>query len=181
MAMKRCDNGHYFDQAKHTTCPHCGVKGLDINFTASKGVGEDNHTVPMHENKNSASAGGETVGIVRKKLGIDPVVGWLVCIEGPDRGRDYRIRSERNFIGRSEKMGIYIAGDQTISRENHAIVSYNPKGNSFKLQVGESRGLVYLNGDEVDISVQLTPYDCIELGQTKLLFVPFCGERFKWS
>jgi len=23
-------------------------------------------------------------------------------------------------------------------------------------------------------------YDTIEMGQTKLLFMPFCGEQFKW-
>ena len=43
---------------------------------------------------------GRTVGLIRKRTGLDPVVGWLVCIAGPDKGRDYRIHSERNFLGR---------------------------------------------------------------------------------
>ena len=33
---------------------------------------------------------------------FDPVVEWLVCIDGPEKGRDYRIRSGNNYIGRSQ-------------------------------------------------------------------------------
>lgn len=62
-----------------------------------------------------------------KKVGIDPVVGWLVCIKGPSRGRDYRIRSGRNGIGRSDAMDVPIAGDDTVSRENHAFLVYEPQ------------------------------------------------------
>ncbi|WP_260630961.1 hypothetical protein [Bacillus sp. S/N-304-OC-R1] len=29
--MKRCINGHYYDDAKHGLCPHCGVK-IDLNL-----------------------------------------------------------------------------------------------------------------------------------------------------
>jgi len=124
---------------------------------------------------------GVTVGYYRKKIGIDPVVGWLVCIEGEDRGRDYRLHSERNFIGRSEKMDVCIRGDETISRENHAVISFNPRNNAFKLQPGDGRGLVYLNGEDLDVPLPLEPYDVLELGQTRLMFIPFCGERFKWE
>ncbi len=51
--------------------------------------------------------------------GIDAVVGWLVCVHGRNRGRDYRIRSENNTVGRSENMDICISGDDLISRERH--------------------------------------------------------------
>jgi pSer/pThr/pTyr-binding forkhead associated (FHA) protein len=108
-------------------------------------------------------------------------VGWLVCVEGPDRGRDYRIHTERNYIGRAPTMDIAITGDPAISRDNHAVLSYNPKRHTFRLAPGESRGIVYLNDEEVDSTIELQPYDRIELGETKLLFVPFCGERFVWS
>ena len=121
-----------------------------------------------------------TVAKIRKELDIDPVTGWLVCVKGPDRGRDYRIRSEKNFIGRSDRMDICIRGDETISRENHAAVSYNFRKNTFKLHPGDGRGLVFLNEEEVDAPIELAPYDRIEIGNTQLLFVPFCGEKFQW-
>jgi hypothetical protein len=138
-------------------------------------------SLPAGEKEGKERDEGLTVGYYRKTIGLDPVVGWLVCIEGSDRGRDYRLHSEKNFAGRSEKMDICIRGDDAISRENHAVISFNPRNNTFKLQPGDGRGLVYLNGDDIDASTILKPYDLIELGQTKMLFLPFCGERFQWE
>lgn len=124
---------------------------------------------------------GRTVAVDMKKVGIDPVVGWLVCIKGPSRGRDYRIRSGRNGIGRSESMDVQITGDDTISRENHAFLVYEPRKRIFSIRPGDGRGLVYLNGDEVVQASDLKSYDTIELGETQLMFVPLCGETFNWG
>lgn len=124
---------------------------------------------------------GRTVAVDMKKAGIDPVVGWLVCIKGPSRGRDYRIRSGRNGIGRSEAMDVQIAGDNTVSRENHAFLVYEPRKRSFSIRPGDGRGLVYLNGDEVVQASDIKGYDIIEIGETQLMFVPLCGEKFNWD
>jgi len=193
MAMKRCDQGHYYDADKHTMCPACGVPDLEIGKTRPVGhapsppeatwrvpATDEGKTIRHDASKVGPRDAGETVALVRKKAGIDPVVGWLVCVEGADKGRDYRIRSEKNFIGRSEKMDIQISGDDTISRENHAVVSCNPKNGTFKVHPGDGRGIVYLNGKDVDAPQEINPYDIIEIGQTKLAFMPFCGEKFQW-
>ncbi len=186
MSMKRCENGHYFDASKYSTCPSCGIQDLDINATVIHRVAPATPDVAggqtvRREAVPKAGEPGVTVGVFHKKIGIDPVVGWLVCIAGGDKGRDFRIRSERNAIGRAGNMDICINGDDTISREKHAFISYNPRKNSFLLMPGESRGIVYLNDDEVAAPMPLKPFDVIELGQTKLLFVPFCGEQFRWD
>ena len=189
MAMKRCENGHYFESEKHTSCPSCGVANLHIQPTVAAGRSDlapkqraDTPTVARGQVKPVAVERdpGATVGVVRKKMGIDPVVGWLVCIEGAEKGRDYRIRSERNFVGRDPKMDICIGGDDAISRDNHAVISFNPKKNTYLLTPGEGRGIIYLNEEEVATPTELMPYDMIEFGQTKLLFAPFCGDKFKW-
>jgi len=195
MAMKRCENGHYFDPEKHSSCPACGVAGLDLEKTRKKSTGTDplkaspGNQAAQEQNTRrrgeQLSGFDEDEGATRRmpleKLGMDPVVGWLVCVEGPAKGRDYRIRSEKNFVGRSEKMHICIKGDDTISRGKHAIISFNPKKQSFRLLPGESTGLIYLNDEEVDMPIALTPHDIIEMGKTKLMFVPLCGEHFKWE
>ena len=139
--------------------------------------------MPATQSKGSSNQAEDmpTVGVVHKQLGIDPVVGWLVCIDGPQRGRDYRIHSERNLIGRSPDMDICIAGDETISRRSHAIISFEPKRGTFRLSAGDGRGLVYLNDEPVESPAKLMPYGVIELGQTKLMFIPFCGEQFNWT
>lgn len=195
MTMKRCDNGHYYEADKHTTCPACGVSDLDIQTTqklVSATDGEhfgnafDNEpkTKPangVNPSSRRPSDDGVTVVVSKKMLGIDPVVGWLVCSDGVDKGRDYRLHSERNFIGRGASMDVSIQGDDTISRENHAVITFNPKNKKFKLSPGDSRGLVYLNQDDVDMPTELCPYDVIEIGQTKLVFIPFCGDTFNWD
>jgi len=124
---------------------------------------------------------GRTVAVDMKKVGIDPVVAWLVCIKGPSRGRDYRVRSGRNGIGRSEAMDVQISGDDTVSRENHAFLVYEPRKRIFSIRPGDGRGLVYLNGDEVTQATDISAYDKIEMGETQLLFVPLCGEKFNWD
>lgn len=184
--LTRCENGHYYDAEKHHSCPFCGVQNLDLDIqkTMAKrshaSSGEPGVTKPVG-GRAPGDEEGKTVGIFKKKIGFDPVVGWLVVVKGPDKGRDFRITSERNFIGRSERMDIPISGDPTVSRENHAIVSFNPKNSVFRLFPGDSKGLVYLNDDELIAPEQLKPYDKIELGETELLFVPFCGEKFLWK
>ena len=170
--MKRCESGHYYDTGKHMVCPLCSA----VN------VGE----APIAKQANAPQVAapamaGKTVAIMKKEKGIDPVVGWLVCINGPDKGMDYRIKGEKNFIGRAANMDIAVLHDETISRENHVSVSYNPKKKSFKILPGEGRGLVYLNGEDVDSPKDLAKGDKIELGQTTLMFIPLCGDEFDWE
>lgn len=124
---------------------------------------------------------GKTIGIVAQQLGMDPVTGWLVSVSGPEKGRDYRIHSDNNFIGRGEKMDICIRGDETISRERHAVIAYDTRENLFYFAPGEGRSINRVNGKAVLGMVTLEPYDEIEIGCTKLVFIPFCGERFEWQ
>ncbi len=184
--LTRCENGHYYDSKKHTSCPFCGVQnlGIDIQKTMAKRPGEAGYDIgvtrPLDRSSEQAEIG-KTMGVYKKKIGLEPVAGWLVAISGPEKGRDYRIVSERNFIGRSEEMDITIAGDEAVSRENHAAVSYSPKTQNFRLYPGDSKGLVYLNEEEVLTPELLKSHDIIELGQTRLMFVPLCGELFQWE
>ncbi len=193
MAMKRCENGHFYDNTKHSVCPFCGVQNLDLSKTmpvrnpvSPAGATQGAQQVKSAPEKTVAKAqanpaDGKTVGVMRRNVGFDPVVGWLVCVEGPDIGKDYRIRAEKNFIGRSASMDISIQGDESISRNNHAIISYNLKNNKFMLYPGDGHGLVYLNDDEVTMPTELTAGSRIEIGKSQLIFIPFCGEWFKWQ
>ncbi len=217
MAMIRCDQGHFYDNTKHTTCPYCGVPDLDIAPTRPRretppaadfgatvpqgrkpasAPGDTAETRPAAAPKPAAApppsspapsssapvgSGNRTVGIVRKAMGIDPVTGWLVCVQGPDKGKDFRIKSQRNFIGRDAGQDIAIEGDETISREKHAVISYDPKSNSFRVAPGDGRGMMYLNDEPVDMPTVLQPYDRIEIGQSVFMFIPFCGDRFRWE
>lgn len=123
---------------------------------------------------------GKTMALHLNEVNIDPVRGWLVCIEGKKKGKDFKIQSERNFIGRSKGNHICLEFDSSISKDRHAILTYDLKTNSFWIQIGEGLSSIYLNDQIVLTPMILHPYDVITIGETNLSFVPFCTESFKW-
>lgn len=111
-----------------------------------------------------------------------PVVGWLVVVDGPGRGSSINISYGLSKLGRGENQEVALAfGDDEISRENHAAIEFDPKTREFFLSKGEN--LVYLNGSRVGqgSEAKLESGDRIEVGATKLAFVPFCGPAFDWN
>jgi hypothetical protein len=211
MSVVKCGSCRkYYNDGQYSTCPNCSanpasvtpeesevtqpiIENTEIN-TEETSLGkyaqqdsipsvpgidfDDDTTVALDSVDEDDEV---TVALVSKSTGIDPICGWLVSIDGPDRGRDFRIKSERNFIGRAATMDIVISGDESISRENHASITFDPRTLSFTLNTGNGRGLVYLNQKVVDSPSTIKPYDLIELGETKLLFIPFAGEGFSWD
>jgi hypothetical protein len=153
--------------------------GSDIGKTmplAPTGGGGNN--TRAQGNVNDA---GRTVAIVKDELGIDPVVGWLISLDGKEKGRDYRIHTDNNYIGRAENMDICIRGDDTISRENHATVSYDSRDKVYYFTPGDGRSIVRLNDKGVFTTTELSAYDILEIGKTKLIFLPLCGDKFEWE
>ena len=94
MSLIRCTNGHMFSSRRHRNiCPYCNVVVEQESKIANQAVAV-------------AEVDDKTMPYLGEMDGINPVTGWLVCIEGPQLGRDYRILSEKNFIGRDEKKEI---------------------------------------------------------------------------
>ena len=112
---------------------------------------------------------------------FDPVVGWLVCIEGATKGTDYRIHSQNNYIGRSARMDISIPEDSHISAENSAIIAYDNEDRVFYFGPCSGRNIVRVNGKPALSVEKIEAYDVLTIGTTKLLFVPLCGDRFDWN
>lgn len=122
----------------------------------------------------------ETV-YMTNEMGFSPVVGWLVCIEGASKGMDYRIRSGYNYIGQKDNMDICIKGDHKISRERHALIAFDHEENVFFFGPADGKNIVRLNGKMVMNSVEIHAYDVLTVGVTKLLFIPLCGDKFRWT
>lgn len=185
MRAVRCENGHYYDADKSATCPYCAGAfsgGDDKTVSLNQALSEEK-TVSYAQNADeektvafSASAGREPQ---EKEEICSPVVGWLVCVKGPERGRDYRLQAGRNFIGRSIDMDVCIREDSAISRENHASIVFDPRSGRHVLLPGESTE-TKLNGESVGSIHDLKDGDELELGETTMCFVPFCKEGRNW-
>ena len=168
--MKQCDNGHFYDESRFDSCPYC-QEGARVGKTVAAAPG----------GAASEADRGKTVAVMQKKIGIDPAVGFLVCVSGPHRGADYKLAAGRNFIGRAAAMDVSLADDDTVSRESHALVTYDSKHNRFSLSPGQGRGITYCNDEQVEMVRPLKAYDVIEVGKSRLLFLPLCGEQFQWD
>jgi hypothetical protein len=147
------------------------------------------HRAPAEEAMAPARSSSQNSSVT----GQDPVVGWLVAYDGPLQGCDFRIRVGNNSIGRdpANRICLYEA-DLDIHRKPHAYIVYDPVTNNYALRAGDQQRLVYVReeasyGSEepkwnpVWNAVELKPYDEIRIGKSKFVFVPLCGENFKWD
>ena len=71
--------------------------------------------------------------------------------------------------------------DPAVSRETNAAIIYDPQAGEFFVERGESRNLPLLNGKTIRGEPVLAPRDIIRVGNTELVFVPLCGEEFRWE
>lgn len=123
----------------------------------------------------------KTISIYQTRGGVEPVTGWLVCIEGVDFGRSFTLKSGKNFVGRAAGMDVELHGDNSVSREKHAILLYEPRRREFIAQAGESRELFYLNDEVVLNPVRMKQHDILTIGNTRLMFFPCCSDHFSWD
>ncbi|MEM1364324.1 MAG: FHA domain-containing protein [Pseudomonadota bacterium] len=118
---------------------------------------------------------------------VDPhnfelAVGWLVVTDGPGKGVSREIYYGMNSLGRSidERISLDF-GDTAISREGHAFIVFDEKQSDYYVQHGGKSNLVRLNGAPVIAPQPLSRGDIIEIGGTKLMFVPLCDDNFSWE
>ena len=135
-----------------------------VNAVAAHGSTEDVKTVAFYDFADT-----------------EPVVGWLVCVKGEYLGQSFNLKAGQNFIGRALNMDVPLAKDTSVSRNKHAIITYDPQNRVFFIQPGESNGLTYLNNNLLLAHQPINAYEKIKVGNSELIFVPCCGEQFAWE
>jgi len=112
----------------------------------------------------------------------DPVVGWVVLVKGPGKGTALSLGYGMNSIGRSAESRISLDfGDEGISRDNHAIITYEPRKRKYYFQHGGGKNLSYLDDEPVLTPVEISSEQEITIGDTTMRFVSLCGETFDWQ
>ena len=200
MNLLRCANGHYFDGDKFNECPHCSEMHRDVTQTVPIDMSELVPNEPaapvapipeiiepvggdaVNPGNWAPDDGDEvTVGYYADIIGKEPVVGFLICTRGKYFGESFELKTGRNFIGRAANMDVVLAMDPKVSRERHAIIVYEPRARVFVAQAGDSHGMLYVNDQVVLTNEPLKAYDKLSIGDTELMFMPFCGPQFSWD
>ena len=153
---KTCELGHHYYPSMNEECPIC-KKAYGNTTTTTKGF--------LYEEE-------ETVEEIR------PIAGWLVSIDGPTKGRDYRICEENNFVGRNKTNDICLEMDESISREKHSIISFDCRTKKCYYTPGTSRNLDRVNGEIVFSTIELKTKDVLEIGRSRFVFVELRSETF---
>ena len=157
---------------------------LAIGLQKSSSGSDDGHTKLYRPSRLAAAprSTAEQMHADATDTPEDPVVGWLVVIDGPGKGKSVQLGYGMNSIGRSpEERVALIFGDEEISRKGHAAIVYDPRGRKFYIQHGDGTNLTYIGDAPVLQPTELKGWEHVSIGRTKLMFVPFCSQQFDWQ
>jgi len=171
MNMLQCAKGHLYNNlGGQAGCPTCDAEELELSKT--KPLYEPKATVPYRDEDKT------TPLYAHQNLKAEPVVGWLVCVLGPDKGQDFRLVHGRNRVGRGLGHAVALS-DPTVSASTQAEVVFDPVSKSYLLAPGE-KGMAYRNGELALTPTVLQANDRILVGKSELLFVPLAASACDW-
>jgi len=147
------------------------------NHGQSPQAGGGAHAAPTEKMANA-----KTELIRGAGVETEPVAGWVVVVKGPGRGAFRPVYVGMNSVGRDPSQRVSLSfGDESISREEHAFITYDEEQRCFYLQHGGKSNLVRLGTEPVLTPAELKPNDLIRIGKTTLMFVACCGPDFSWN
>ncbi len=113
----------------------------------------------------------------------DPIVGWLVIVQGPGMGKSVNLGAGMNTLGRDEGERVSLNfGDTLISGNDHLRIIYDDANRTFFVAPGSGRNISRVNGQIIATTAQLENYALLELSKkTHVRFVAFCNEAFDWA
>lgn len=174
MNLIKCKNGHYYNAEKLETCPHCA--NLKVNVPVTDLLGTEQNSIDTWIPEKQ-------IWEKYQKAGHRKLTGWLVCIAGKMEGDSFILHTGVNHIGRDTNMDIVLFCEPTVSRNNHAVITYDSATAAFLLSPNpDGTAPVLWNGHLLKSGqkITLSDHDRITLGECVLAFVPFCGEHFRW-
>lgn len=118
---------------------------------------------------------------------IDPegksvaTVGWLVSVKGACIGQDFRLHSGWNYVGRGSNVDVRIP-DNKVSAGGIIRIGYVSDDRLFYVVPCENaRNIAKRNGKSILSLQELEAYDRVIVGDTELVFVPLCSDKFSWE
>lgn len=170
---KYCPNGHLMDPSWNV-CPYC--RGEIERGQPSAG---DSLQKTVRESAPGVAEAPPAAPPPRKTLRMEeqrsPVVGWLVDLDGAQKGEDFRIREGRVVLGAGAGCDIALRND--FASEQHA--SLRVQDGEYVLTDLDSKNGTQVNGEPI-ARCTLADGDHISIGETTYVFkglYPGGGER----
>src|SRR5581483_6402485 len=161
---KFCANGHQMEDSWEI-CPYCqktGFTGPGLGKTriedTSGGGGATTATAPTTPAR-------KTVMLAQKYK--SPVVGWIVALDGQQKGEDFRIHEGQNSIGSDASCDIVLT-DTTISGK-HASLRFK-EGKFLLTDLDSTNGSFLNDGTESIAREEIKDNDAIRLGDVRFKF-----------
>lgn len=156
---KFCPQGHPMDPS-WSVCPYCPP-------VPTEGGGADVMKKTVREVTPGVPVGMEPV---RKTMRMTeeqstPVVGWIVDINGKQKGQDFRLRGKQTSLGAGEECDIILENEFASTR--HASIRFE-NGEYFLTDLDTTNGTL-LNGKPV-AKEKLKDGDKIQIGKTEYIF-----------
>lgn len=199
MIMRQCPKGHFYDQEESQECPFCEagrligqVRTLEPLIPATQPVMPVTQpVVPATQAAFPATQPVEPAQLPKTMPAADlefprtlpilsMVCGWLVCLDGSARGRDFAIRSGRNTVGYDRINDICLPRPGNVAFGSQAILIYDEPNRRFVLQTRSSDSKISVNALPLVTPTELAAYDRITIDGAELLFIPLCSDRFSW-
>ena len=162
MSKKTCVNGHPMEPSWNI-CPYCPGSAAppptDERQALKKTVRE---VAPGVAERPDEPAPRKTVRLSERR---SPVVGWLVDLDGQQKGEDFRIEEGKVLIGPAPDCQVRI--ENSFASEHHASLRYD--SGAYILTDLDSTNGTLVNGVPA-AKVQLKDGDRIKIGETTYMF-----------
>lgn len=158
--IETCPNGHRYNSREyHDTCPRCKQK------------------IPIPPEPLTPE---QTAALQAKRL-ADRVCAFLVCVNGRNKGRSYRVRQGVNTIGGTPSHDICLAGEPHTPKTRFCSIVYDIHDHIAYVAPGNTNEIAYLNANAIIQKTPVEPYDIICFVEMELMYIPFCCEEFEWG
>lgn len=183
MSIVQCPHGHFYDDEKYASCPSCQEASEEMKTVSLEAYAATEEIRLTREGPGSQPVRGEwdaqkTVALSEPE---EPmlIAGWLVCVKGPMRGKDYSLYAGFNRIGRNIGSDICIQ-DGEVARENHCSVVYEDRAGEFYIVPGLGT-VTYLDGAVLQQAEKISEGSRISLGGSVLELAVFCKGEHVWE
>ncbi len=136
------------------------------------------------QNKPDQKADDGVTQVIFDEINEGLVLAWLAVRNTSSKGKIFSLTSPKCTIGRSDPehpVDIDLRNDKAVSRGAQAVIIYDPMNKKFFLQSSSGgKTYIYVNKELLLDHRELAPYDVIRAGETDLVFVPLCCDKFSW-